>query len=282
MTGDRVTGEKATGDDDPVGEDDLLAYVDERLTSVRKSKVIRYLEANPEIKARIHADKTTRDWLRQRLDPIEAQPIPDRLRIDRLLARQRESQRRWMLGAAASIALLVAGGTVGWLARGVVERGTGPQQRIALNATAADALSAHRVYVVETAHPVEVGAAQEQHLVQWLSRRLKHKLLAPDLSRQGYVLVGGRLLPASSEAAAQFMYENGSGTRLTLYVKAVEGADTQFRYVTAQGLAAFSWVDKGLGFALVGPLDHEHLLSVADSVYQQVDPGHRPAPDAAL
>jgi len=156
------------------------------------------------------------------------------------------------------------------------------RQQIAVGATAADAISAHRVYTVETAHPVEVGAAQEQHLVQWLSRRLKHKLLAPNLSREGYVLVGGRLLPASSEAAAQFMYENGSGTRLTLYVRATAGDDTRFRYVTAQGVAAFSWVDQGLGFALVGPLDREHLLSLADSIYQQLDPEHRTPPNAVL
>ena len=35
--------------------------------------------------------------------------------------------------------------------------------------------------MVEVAHPVEVGAAQEAHLLQWLSKRLGRKLAAPDL-----------------------------------------------------------------------------------------------------
>jgi anti-sigma factor RsiW len=35
-----------------------------------------------------------------------------------------------------------------------------------------DAIAAHRTFSVETRHPVEVGAYEEAHLVQWLSKRL--------------------------------------------------------------------------------------------------------------
>ena len=77
----------------------------------------------------------------------------------------------------------------------------------------ADALAAHRTFAVEVRHPVEVDAAQEAHLVQWLSKRLGRPLVVPDLSATGYRLMGGRLLPAGSGAAAQLMYENGAGDR---------------------------------------------------------------------
>lgn len=267
-----------TAESDPVGEDDLLAYVDGRLSQARRMDVVRHMEANPEVKARVKADIAARDWLRQRLGPIDELPIPDRLRVDTILARRRDTRRRRIVSAAASVALLLAGGAGGWLANDLLRAQPNQRQQLALAAAAADAMSAHRIFVVETAHPVEVGAAQEQHLVQWLSRRLKHKLVAPDLSRQGYMLMGGRLLPAGSAAAAQFMYENGAGTRLTVYVRAVEGGDTQFRFAAADGLGAFSWIDEGLGFAIVGALDREHLLSLADSVYQQLDPQRRPPP----
>jgi anti-sigma factor RsiW len=132
--------------------------------------------------------------------------------------------------------------------------------------------------VVETVHPVEVGAAQEAHLIQWLSRRVGHPLTVPDLAGQGYVLMGGRVLPAGKAAAAQFMYENGSGHRLTVYIRASGGGDTQFRFVDSQGIAAFSWIDQGLGFAIVGAMDRLQLLDIADTVYRQVDPQHRTAP----
>ena len=56
-------------------------------------------------------------------------------------------------------------------------------------------------------------------------------------------------------------------------MRAVDGNDTQFRFVSAPGLGAFSWIDQGLGFAIVGALDRDQLLALADSVYLQLDPG---------
>jgi anti-sigma factor RsiW len=44
-----------------------------------------------------------------------------------------------------------------------------------------DAIAAHRTFSVETRHPVEVGANEEAHLVQWLSKGLGHRLIVPDL-----------------------------------------------------------------------------------------------------
>ena len=43
------------------------------------------------------------------------------------------------------------------------------------------AANAHAVYVPEVRHPVEVGADQEAHLVQWLSKRLAVPVRAPAL-----------------------------------------------------------------------------------------------------
>ena len=80
-----------------------------------------------------------------------------------------------------------------------------------------DAIAAHRTFSVETRHPVEVGANEEAHLVQWLSKRLGHRLIVPDLGALGFRLIGGRLLPADSGPAAWFMYEDGKGTRLSCY-----------------------------------------------------------------
>ena len=77
---------------------------------------------------------------------------------------------------------------------------------------AGNAIAAHRIYVSERLHPVEVPAEQEAHLVQWLSRRVGKPLTAPNLKPQGYRLIGGRLLPAGGEAAALFMYENRAAT----------------------------------------------------------------------
>ena len=78
----------------------------------------------------------------------------------------------------------------------------------------ADAISAYRTFSVEVRHPVEVDAAQEPHLVQWLSKRLGRRLVVPDLTAAGFRLMGGRLLPAEETSAAQFMYQDDKGQRL--------------------------------------------------------------------
>ena len=45
----------------------------------------------------------------------------------------------------------------------------------------------------------------------WLSRRLGRQLTAPDLAAQGFDLIGGRLLPASTGPAAQLMIRIRAG-----------------------------------------------------------------------
>jgi anti-sigma factor RsiW len=51
--------------------------------------------------------------------------------------------------------------------------------------------------------------------------------------------MGGRLLPAEDGPAAQFMYENGTGERLTLYFRNGIGDETAFRYHEEVGIGAF-------------------------------------------
>jgi anti-sigma factor RsiW len=136
-----------------------------------------------------------------------------------------------------------------------------------------DAIAAHRTFSVETRHPVEVGANEEAHLVQWLSKRLGHRLIAPDLAELGFRLMGGRLLPADSGPAALFMYENSKGIRLSCYYLSVEGgSETEFQYREQGGVSAFYWVEDGLAYAIAANAPRDLLLKVAEIVYQQNSP----------
>ena len=176
----------------PSAKTTCSAYVDDRLPEERRRAVIRHMEANPAVRARIQADKAARDWLRQRLSQIDELTVPDRLRVDTIIGRRRSALPPPSRSPLAASVALVAGRRRRRLdgPRSCRQPGFRPASMSRWHRTAADAISAHRIYVVETAHPVEVGAAQEQHLVQWLSRRLKHKLIAPDLARQGYAADG--------------------------------------------------------------------------------------------
>lgn len=260
-----------TGRDLPIGEDDLQAFVDDRLDGERRARVAAYLTLHPELAERVAEERRQRDALRRRLDARFHEPIPARLRVANIQAARRA---RWGMrgrALAAAVAIFLLGGTGGWFVHRL--QATPEEARLAAAPPTAAvtqwATAAYRTYVVEVAHPVEVGAAQEAHLVQWLSKRLGRPLAAPDLDAFGYRLVGGRLLPAGSGAAAQFMYEDHGGRRLTLYVRADErGAETAFRFHQDGDASTFAWIDQGFGFAVTGAARRDELLPIAEAVYR--------------
>ncbi|KMZ12757.1 Transmembrane regulator protein PrtR [Candidatus Burkholderia humilis] len=112
-----------------------------------------------------------------------------------------------------------------------------PQARFAERADIAYAM-----YAPEQRHAVEVGASQQDHLVTWLSKRLNRSVTIPSLTEYGFQLVGGRLLPGEEGPAAQFMYQNAAGERLTLYMTTAtvrrNDAKVRARHITGRGIAS--------------------------------------------
>jgi anti-sigma factor RsiW len=275
-----------SGTRDAIEESELHARIDGRLAPERVAAVDAWLDAHPEDRARLADYAEQRRVLRAVFADRDAGPIPGRLRVARLVAEQRrQRQRRWTRFAAA-VVLLVVGGIAGWTLEGVSPAlhwplWGAPGSTVAGRITR-DAISAYRTYSVEVRHPVEVGAAQEVHLVQWLSKRLGRPLVVPDLSAAGFALMGGRLLPAEAGPAAQFMYQNTKGERLTLYLRSGVGGETAFRYSEDNGIGAFYWSDQGFGYALAAKLDRKALLQVAEIVYRQTsgDSGKAKIPPA--
>lgn len=254
-----------------IGEDELQAFIDDRLDGERRAAVEAHLALHPEIRERVALERRQRAMLRGQLEAKFAEPIPARLRVANIRAGQRGHWMGWMgtgwmRSAAAAAVIFVVGAASGWFANGLAPVSTpvAPTTSIAQGATAA-----FRTFVVEVAHPVEVGAAQEAHLLQWLGKRLGRPLAAPDLSRFGYKLMGGRLLPAGSAAAAQLMYDDASGRRLTVYVRAASGTETAFRFQQEGDASTFAWIDQGFGFAVTAVASRDELLPIAEAVYQR-------------
>jgi anti-sigma factor RsiW len=99
-------------------------------------------------------------------------------------------------------------------------------------------------------------------------------LRIPELNALGYALVGGRLLPGDRGPAAQFMYQDARGQRLTLYVRTnvEETRETAFRFAQDKNVGVFYWLDNRLGYALSGEVDKSELLRVATAVHRQLNP----------
>ena len=253
--------------DSPVTEEELHAFVDGELPADRQEAVAAWLAAYPEQAALVSAWRAQGDSIRARYGAVAQELVPERLKLEQVMRRDRSSGRSWAaLAAAAAIVAFVVGGATGWIAHGAAA--SAPS---GFDLFAGEALDAYKLYVVEVRHPVEVPGSERAHMTQWLSKRLGSDLRIPDLQSIGLTLVGGRLLPGPTGAAAFYMYEGASGERFTIYCAKAGVPETALRYKSEDRFAAFYWVDDKVAYVVSGPADRERLETVTKTVYEQVD-----------
>jgi anti-sigma factor RsiW len=247
---------------------DIHLALDGELPAEERPAFERWLEAHPEMKALSRRFEADRARLNEALAPILDEDLPLAFAA---AGRPRMSSRRspWMRAAAAVLLVAIGGaggyfaGTLGWFAAESPATGIG-----------SNAIAAHIVYANERRHVVEVGADEEDHLVGWLSNRLGTELVAPDFSAKGYKLIGGRLLPSGERTAAQFMYEDADGDRVSLYVT----PDPQHRQSGIQLRrekvgCAYYWLGNGYGYVVAGTSAEETLLALAGEAQRQLPAG---------
>lgn len=251
-----------------VSEDELHAYVDGELPADRRAAIEAWLAGHPEDMARVTAWRAQADAIRARYGAVADEPVPPRFDLDRL-ARGGRSWRSY--AAAAVLAAFLAGGVSGWVAHGATAAAPNP-----FDLLTTEALEAHRIYVVEVRHPVEVPGSEEPHLVQWLSKRVGYDMRCPNLEKIGLKLVGGRLLPSPGGAAAFFMYENAAGERFTLYSARAKGSNTALRYNVSGRMAAVAWIDGNVAYVISGEANRDRLENVAQAAYDQLEARTRP------
>lgn len=239
---------------------DLQRFVDGELNEVDARAVADLVAGDETLKRK--ADQYRE--INRRLGQVFAEPqtVPARLLMT-VSGRRRFPLER----IAAALVWLIIGGAIGY----IVNDRYGSNEY--LRPVAVEAAFAHTVYVPEVRHPVEVDAAQKDHLNAWLSKRLDKPIAAPDLRGAGYSLIGGRLLPDGHRPAAQFMFEDRSGRRITLYIRhALNTRETSFRHAQTEDLGIVHWVDDGLEFALTAAATREELLDAARIVYRKSNP----------
>ena len=229
----------------------LSALVDDELSEAERAELEARLAEDPASAARIAHYRAQNAALKS-LFPLPAD-------VPTLFVRRPVP---WWRRAGVAAGWLVAGVAIGmgleWMPGHVEGMPGAPQPVFAQRAAVA-----YAVYAPEQRHPVEVVAAEEAHLIKWLSKRLNRSLSIPTLQQYGYSLVGGRLLPGESGPAAQFMYQNEVGERLTLYVTSFPKEETSFRLLKNGSQRTFYWVNQGMGYAMSGKVDEASLRTMA-------------------
>jgi anti-sigma factor RsiW len=250
----------------PVSDEELHAFIDDQLDREKQPHVARYVQENPDVARRVAAYRNQREALRAALGPMAAEPIPPGLDLQ-LLIQRRLAQRRipWRAAAAVLLAFILGGAGEWFLRFGA------PEPTLSISLLSEQAVANHMVYTADRRRPTELGADQRDDLARWVSNRLNHKVAPPDLAADGYSYIGGRLAATPDGPAGMFMYDDKQGVRLTVFVLPMSGAENSpMQHVESAKVDGIAWIDKGIGYTVVGKFPQAELQRLADQVRQQL------------
>lgn len=244
---------------------ELHAYVDGQLSTEGRRRVESYLETHPEALQQIKDYQTINEQVKAIFDPVADEPVPPHY----LKPKQHAGIWRPLRSLAAATFLLSIGLSIGLYLGAELEWSDAPQI-VEENHVVGETVMAYTVYTPEVHHPVEVGAEQEGHLVEWLSKRMGKRMSVPKLDALGMRLIGGRLLSTEYGPGALLMYEDKSGSRIVLYACESDEKTTAFHFAEQNNVSVFYWIDNDLSYAVAGEMKRDSLLPLAQLAYNQL------------
>lgn len=252
--------------DRPFTERDIHMALDGELPAEEREEFDTWLANNPEMKARSDRLVDDMERLRGSVATVPDEPIPDRLTA-LVKASPPNAAGNWLTRrtVAAAAAIFVVGGIAGYFA------GAGlPFADEAENQLAELAIGAYVTFPADLPRAVEVGGDDRGYLDGWLSRRTGLKIVAPDLSGQGFELLGGRILPGIEAPAALLIYKDQAGNQLSIYMTPQPGEKIRGTYGDEGGPSAIYWMDRGFGCAIVSRLPNDRMTVVARNAWRQL------------
>jgi anti-sigma factor RsiW len=269
----------------PISEEDIHAYVDGTLSDERREEVERAIEMNPALATRVSDYFSLNNMFHERYDRVLNEPVPARLRVP--------EKRRWLdaanwpqfAGMAAALVLGVGIGVGTNLGKDMPAPWANPSSNGSPNGSSTRPVSAdasevfaqkaalaHVVYMPAVDRPAQIGQDHEEEFVQYLANKLGTDVHPPMLTKSGFELAGGRVLPGDDGPVAQFMYHNAKGERVTLCIshRKVNANTTAFKLYQEGPVNVFYWVDGDFGYAVSGGIDRKVMLQIAHDVYAQL------------
>jgi anti-sigma factor RsiW len=120
-----------------------------------------------------------------------------------------------------------------------------------------DVVSAH-LRSLQANHLTDVQTGDQQGVKPWLRNRLGVAPPAPDLTAQGFSLVGGRIDYVLAKPVAAIVYRQGDHL-INLFVAQGAEAERGARVATMQGVNVALWSEKGFNLCAVGDVSADEL-----------------------
>ena len=161
-----------------------------------------------------------------------------------------------------------------------VEEADAPQEE---RAFASRAVETHQTFLTDLTRPVEMTAADEPRLLRWIQHSLSSPLRIPNLQRQGWTLIGGRVVPGQHGPAAFLVYGNGSD-KMGLYIaRALSLQGVGPKVVDSEGIDSANvayWTEGSFSYALTTSRTVEWLDRNVETLHEAISVQLRDAASA--
>lgn len=255
----------------PVTDADLHAYIDGQLSAERRIIVKHWLSEHPHELEKLKQYKSISNSLKKQYNPILSEPVPEHLYQLTKQFKQKPELPRQKYNIALAFSLFFTGLCVGWFVKANYHSQLDQVDQALVMHLVKPAAFAHKIYATDTIKPVEYKAVQTSELTHWLSDRMRTTIRPPNLHEHDFKLIGGRLIPSTNRMAAQFMYQNSTGKRITLYVRRINSLhlhnfSKNIQHASNSGVTTLFWQRGEMGYALSGKLDDKSLNELANAV----------------
>lgn len=237
----------------------LVAYVDEELPLEARLAVEAAIARDPVAQSKVRDMRETAALLRSAFPEEEPRDGTDNVVLLKPRPKSHLARNPIILAglaAAAMVALVIGTGLSAYPSHG------GRADFMA------DVAAYHSVYAAETEHLAEVPASRKDHIEEWLGARIGLQFTVPDLSSEGWMFEGGRLLAEADQPIAQLLYSAPHRQPIALCITRSDQTESSnpVQYDPGKGLKVAAWDDSGYLYIVVGALAPTELDRLTQEV----------------
>ncbi len=246
-----------------IGEAALHAFLDGELDDEARQDVEAWLSQNPEDLVRLGIWRKQKEDLKAYFNPVIKEKVPASLKQTINQSRILSPRATWTQ-VAATLFMFVLGGLAGW---GVTNLATPKHKQ--WPSFAVQAVNVHAFYTAGGRRPV-VAASGKKALLAQVNKRAARRVQLPEILAKRFKLIGGRIVPVDGKAAAQFMFQDKRGKRVTLLVgRNPKGQDSKLKVWAKGRLRCGFWYDGPVKLAFSGELEKAEVLKISKALQKR-------------
>lgn len=253
----------------PISDRDLMAYADGLLEGdpAWKAAVERVLASDPQARTYVAEIRAQNDEIETLYANALGEPVPDRLL--EVLSREPQPWHQHAFRAAAVVTLVALAAGGGWM---YGQTGSGsdwqPEQ------FAQSAALRHSAAVTDETGATATTATDMKPIGEpfaWLNQNISLEIEAPDLSTEGFALIGKEKIGSRENPAVRLIYRDADATVLNLFLRPRwEEHGERMQRMEADGVTVHYWLDGPLAFALTTDAGSRRADRVAEAIHRSM------------